>query len=228
MKKILVIAIIMIASVNLMNAQISFGVKAGLNLANVSGIPSANESFAGFTVSSSTSMAIGFHLGGICNIPLSDNFAISPELLYSTGGFKETITESGSFLGVSINQSASDNVSLGYIQIPILAKYSLDKDGGFNFSAGPYIGILVSASDSAGSVSSSCNTIDIGLAFGVGYQLGSGLGFGVRYNLGLTDIFKSYTTTDTSTGVPISVTQPGYGKNGVIAISVSYMFGMGK
>src|ERR1035437_6893085 len=93
MKKILLMAVLMIASLNLMNAQgINFGVKAGLNLANVSGSPTASASIAGETSTYSNGMHIGFHIGAVCNIALNDNFSVVPEVLFSQGGYKQTYT----------------------------------------------------------------------------------------------------------------------------------------
>jgi len=186
-------------------------------------------------------MTIGFHIGGICQIGINDNFSINPELLYYTAGAKSDVTSSYSLMGQNISEEIVDKITLSYLQIPILATYSLEKESGFNFSAGPYFGILMGAStssdvtstvgqtttkNSTSSSNDSANSkLDIGLALGVGYKLSSGLGFGIRYNIGLASVFKSYTYTDNSLGVPIQVTQPAYGKNSVISLSVNYMFG---
>jgi len=231
MKKILVIAILMVASLNLVNAQgVTFGAKAGLNLENISGVPNT-----------SASMNIGFHIGGIVNIGVNESFSVQPELLYSTAGAKWDQTTTQTFFGVTETIDDNAKYSLSYIQIPILAQYKLDN--GLFFQAGPYFGILMGASASetitttitgqptqSTSVSSSSdsanNKLDIGLAFGVGYQMPSGLGFSLRYDLGLSSLYKGYSYTDPSSG--LTITQPDYGKNGVIQISVHYMFGMGK
>lgn len=244
MKKILVIAVLMIASLNVMNAQtINFGVKAGLNLADVSGSPSASSSIGGETSSYSNGMHIGFHIGAVCNIALNDNFSIAPELLYSQGGYKQTytFTDDGSFSGVKETNTTVSNVSLNYLQIPIMAHYKLES--GLYFEAGLYFGILLSASnhetgtfnetspvafnassDTTSSNDSALNKVDFGLAFGVGYQLPMGLAFNVRYDLGLTSLVKSQTYGT----APYTVTEPAWGKNGIIQISISYMFGMAK
>src|SRR5580700_8165255 len=89
MKKILVIAIVMIASVNLMNAQdIHFGVTAGLNLANIGDLPAAQS---GETLPT-TSMIVGFNVGGTVNYGINDNFSLEGSLLYYTCGSKFTTT----------------------------------------------------------------------------------------------------------------------------------------
>jgi outer membrane protein with beta-barrel domain len=237
MKKILLIAVVMIASLNVMNAQVTFGAKLGLNLANISGSPTASASSSGYSESYSNGMNIGFQLGGICNYAINENFSINGELLYHTGGTKQTYTSS-STLYDTMSTNETDKISLSYIQIPITARYKLDN--GLSFEAGLYFGILAGASENVSgttsstfmgatsttsisqdtSISSYCNSVDIGLVVGVGYQMPSGLGFSARYNVGLTDIFKAQTYG--------SVTEAAYGTNGIISLAVFYMFGASK
>lgn len=255
MKKVLLIAIVIVASLNLMNAQgIHFGATAGVNLASVSDLPATQ---AGQTAPT-TSMIIGFHAGAVVNIGLNDSWSVEPSLLYFTCGVKQSInypstTEVNGIATTTTTaytQSATDNFS--YIQIPIVAKYKLGM--GLNFFAGPYFGLLLSGKENydgysytttttvtgfpnlnstttstapsgsynldSGSVMSS---MDIGLRLGVGFDLPMGLGFTAGYDMGLTTLFKSQ-TYGTS---PNTYTEPAWGKNGVITISIRYLFGIG-
>lgn len=77
MKKLSIAIVIILGFSQLMKAQdIKFGAKAGLNLANMSGDVEDN------------SMKLAFHLGGMAEIKISEQFAVQPELLYSAQGAK--------------------------------------------------------------------------------------------------------------------------------------------
>jgi hypothetical protein len=70
MKKMIFVAAIAMFSLVSVNAQTSFGAKAGLNVANLIGDVTDNESL------------IGFNAGVFVEIPLADSFYIQPELIY--------------------------------------------------------------------------------------------------------------------------------------------------
>jgi hypothetical protein len=52
---------------------------------------------------------------------------------------------------------------------------------------------LMSAKYGGADVKSGLNTTNIGVGFGVGYQMANGFGFGARYNLGFSNILKGTT-----------------------------------
>ena len=54
------------------NAQVKFGPIAGVNLANVGGDESSDND-----------MKLGFHVGGIVEISVNDNFMVAPGIIYS-------------------------------------------------------------------------------------------------------------------------------------------------
>jgi len=195
MKKINLILVITILTVISLNAQ-NFGVKAGLNLANLSGDEYLEE----------FDMRTSFHIGGVYEVEISDNFSFQPELMYSAQGAQMS------------EGSAKVVVKLDYINIPLMAKfYAAD---GFSIEAGPQVGFLIVAEtkyeaegeSETDDIKDDSNTIDFGLNFGLGYKLESGLNFGARYNLGLTTIVKEEEDYDETV------------KNGVIQISVGYFF----
>ncbi|WP_322550602.1 porin family protein [Flavobacterium psychraquaticum] len=161
MKKLLLVAAIAVLAVSNINAQeIKFGVKGGLNLANVSG--DNTKAFDPVT---------SFNLGLMSEISITDKFSFQPELMYSGQGY-------------SFN---SDNVvELSYLNIPLMAKYYVAK--GLSIEAGPQIGYLFSAKNESVDVKDSFKKIDFGANVGLGYKLENGLNFGVRYNLGLSNI----------------------------------------
>lgn len=192
---------IAVLSLGFANAQdAKFGVKGGLNIANLN--------FSG-DGAPSTSSLVGFHVGGFAEIKVSDKFFIQPELLYSTQGAKFKISDSG----VTLN-----SFKLGYINLPVMAKYYVaDK---FNLEAGPQIGFLTSAkANASGSgtnvdvdVKKGFESIDFGLNFGAGYDFTEKLSAGFRYNLGLANIAK------TEDGDNETV------KNSLISLSLGYKF----
>lgn len=167
MKKVFLVFAIVTLGFTVNAQEVTFGVKAGLNLASIAGDDTDG-------LDSRTS----FHVGGVAEISISEKFSVQPELLYSAQGAKE------SFEGIDIE------VNLDYINIPIIAKYYVSE--GFSLEAGPQVGFLMSAKAKAEGQSEDLKDfvkgIDFGLNFGVGYKLDSGLNFGARYNLGLSNI----------------------------------------
>ena len=91
-------------------AQVKYGVKAGLTLANML------EKDDDITYSEDYSMKIGFHLGGTAEIPISEKFSVQPGLLFSTKGFKMKIEGIDGFF-----EDMNINVNLNYLEIPINA-----------------------------------------------------------------------------------------------------------
>ncbi len=76
MKKLFLFAAIAVFGFTSVNAQeVTFGAKAGLNLASVSG--DNTDEIDGRTA---------FHVGAIAEIAISDVFSVQPELLYSAQG----------------------------------------------------------------------------------------------------------------------------------------------
>jgi len=195
------VAVIAMVSVN---AQ-TFGVKAGLNLASITG--DFTEGIDG---------RASLHVGVVAEIAISDTFSFQPELIYSSQGAKSTDSDYG------YDEYYEDIYKLDYLNIPLMAKFYVAE--GFSLEAGPQIGILLSAKDEwketwDGSTDSGSedlkdymSSIDFGLNFGVGYKLDNGLNFGARYNLGLSNVWDDDESDDFSQ------------KNGVFQISAGYLF----
>ncbi len=161
MKKVL-LALLCIGSFNAMQAQVSFGVKGGINFANV-------------TNSDGGKTRIGFNGGVQVGIPLTEQISLQPEAMYSSQGVK-----------------GDDDMQaiLNYINVPVLLQYN--NPSGFFAHAGPQLGFLTAAKLKQGSdeldVKDSFKSTDFSLVFGAGYVLPSGFGFNGRYNLGLSKI----------------------------------------
>ena len=166
MKKIILVAVIAISSFVGLNAQTSFGAKAGLNVANLSGDVTDNKAL------------IGFNVGVFAEITLADSFYLQPELLYSTQG-------------AQFDESALDfsaDLNLNYINIPIMFKY--DVANRFYLEAGPQIGFLVLAEVMDQDVKDEFESVDFGANFGLSYGFTEKLFGQARYNIGLSNIAK--------------------------------------
>ena len=107
--------IVSLSFTTLLNAQVSqtksgtdvtFGLKAGVNISNVYDKEGNNFVATG---------AFGFAAGGFVTIPLGEYFAIQPEVLFSQKGFKG----SGTILGSPYNYERTTN----FLDIPILVAF---------------------------------------------------------------------------------------------------------
>jgi hypothetical protein len=189
----LLLTTLFVSTVLFSSAQIKVGPIAGLNLSNMSGDNDDDNA-----------MKMGFHVGAMVDIGISDNFIVNPGVVYSLKG-----TQSDENSDIKLNAS--------YIEIPILAKYRLES--GLNFFAGPYIGLLMSAKVTDGDndldIKDQMESTDFGLNVGLGFDLESGLGFSAQYGMGLSSVAKT----------PEGSTEDVDLKNSNIGISVRYMFG---
>ncbi len=148
------------------NSQIVFGLKAGVNIANLK--------VSGDGVSETFDSKIGFHGGGFATIPLATNFNIQPEVVFSIEGAK--------------NNDDDTKIDLSYINIPVMFQYNAS---GFIIETGPQLGLLMAATADDEDVKEELETINFSWAIGAGYKLSNGLGIGARYNLGLSNIAKT-------------------------------------
>ena len=143
-------------------AQISVGAKGGLNLSNLNGINSDNYETKG---------KIGFHLGGFVTFNLGRNFAIQPELVYSTQG------------GTIESGNVTENLKLNYFNIPVMVKFMTNS--GFYLEAGPQLGFHAGDVD-YDNVETSVEGSDFSICGGLGFQpTKSSFGIGARYNAGM-------------------------------------------
>jgi len=153
--------------------NMSAGVKAGYNMANVSTDPDSDSDFRS-----------GLALGGYLGVPINEQFSIQPEALFSMKG-SEAADGSGS-------------LKLNYIEIPVLAKATFLPQSKAHpmLFAGPSLAYNVTAKtalgDSEFDVKDNVSSFDMGLVFGGGldYPLSSGaksIGIDIRYTMGLTN-----------------------------------------
>ena len=163
MKKVF-FAFAFVAASFAVNAQTTFGLKAGANLANLK--------FSGGGLSINADSKFGLHAGAFATIPASSNINIQPEAVFSMEGAE--------FGGEKIN--------LSYVNVPVLFQYH---SSGFFGETGPQLGLLMAAKSDDEDIKESFETINLSWAVGAGYRLANGLGFNARYNLGLSNIAKT-------------------------------------
>ena len=178
------------------DGKMMFGVKAGLNMTNVTGDDKPDN----------VSMSMGVIGGAFMCYKITDIIAVQPELLFAMKGAKA--------------DSAGFEVQwkFNYVEIPLLLKVNLPTEGKIKPSlyAGPALGILMSAKAEDEDVKEFFKSTDIGLLAGaaVGYQMEKGLLFAeARYEVGLTTIDKAEGDEDAADI-----------KNTAISILVGYAF----
>jgi len=214
----LVCAVLFVAGISsVARAQdLSFGVKAGLGLADFTNVDETEIDEYGGTLKIESERITGAALGGFVEYKINDNFLIQPEVLYTQKGTEASFVYSHPLLPDDITDKCK--IKLTYIEIPVLAKYSISPGESvcpFIFG-GPALGILVSVdSDKIDGETvvekDDCESIDIGLVFGGGVELESGVSIDLRYDMGLTKVFDYEGEEET-----------GNEKNTVISLMVGY------
>ena len=204
MKKIMMIAALMVATVSA-KAQFEPGTfslqpKAGFVLSSVSG--------------ENTKFKSGFAAGLEGQYQINNWFGLSAGVLYSMEGAKAK----GDY---------EDKLNLGYINIPVMAKFYVTK--GLSLNAGVQLGFLTSAKEKYSnggisyeeSVKSYCNKVDFSIPLSIAYEFPFGLAFEARYTGGLTNVIKKSDLK--AEGVK---TRWDDDKNEVFMLTVSYKFAL--
>lgn len=227
MKSIKIIALIFFLSGNCFSQGTEFGLMGGINLSDLGTLPATYTS-------NSTS---GYHVGGYLNIYLGRKFDLQPQFLYSNLGC--VLTQSGPYqipnTNIVGNLTTVWNITLSYIQVPIVFVHKFGI--GWNYHFGPYFGFLMTDKEhidqtftygnqsQSGSQDTSSTSgdykVDVGLTFGIGYQMQSGLGFSLGYSFGLTNTFEAQSYTDPNSGQVYS--SPAFGTNSWYSFSISYL-----
>ncbi|WP_234735415.1 porin family protein [Tellurirhabdus bombi] len=150
------------------------GIKAGLNASTlfVDNVDNRRERF-------------GFHVGVFTQIPVTEFFAIQPELQYTGKGVSYDILN---------NNKAS--LRLNYAELPVLATFKLGN--AVDLQVGPYASYLINSKYSTeGNISlngdfdrDNFNKLDYGLAGGLNVYFGRAL-LGLRYGQGFQPIASS-------------------------------------
>jgi len=180
-----ILSIITVCMLTMANAQevkkivdfdVIFGAKAGLNFATVTGNVS------------DTSILVGIHFGSMAEVSINEHIAIQPEVLFSIQGS---------------SWSKKGDTQLNYLLLPIIGKYYLVKN--LSFEAGPHLGVLISAKDGGENVKKQISSTDIGFNIGAGYKLYNKINFGIRYSIGLTNINNNGNSKINNTVLQLSI-----------------------
>jgi len=194
-----IIAVVLIFGIALVPSLVSaqtYGINAGVNIANCGGDDADN-----------TDSKTGFMFGALMNYPLSANgVGLRIEANFTQKGFKQDY-------GVDIE----DVLKLSYLEIPVLLQYKAASSGSIApiFFAGPAAALKLSAklTEKVGSQEDT-ETADLVKGFDLGLMIGGGIcvnnmfNIYVRYTMGLTTI-SDRANTDI--------------KNNVITIGGSYI-----
>ena len=160
-------------------AQLTFGVKGGLNVAKLSFDPDE-----GFTPENRMGLVVGM----LVTQPLRSRFGLQLEALYSQKGTKDEFSEDGF--------DFKQTFELDYFEIPVLANIAVTSSDTVRFSvnAGPTFGFLVNdkqVTEFEGEKEESdiedVKSYDIGFALGGAVQTRQ-LIFDARYTWGLTNL----------------------------------------
>ncbi|WP_294618385.1 porin family protein [uncultured Bacteroides sp.] len=224
MKKLLIVIACVLAAVNGVNAQgVNFGVRAGMNVANAGGDFKDEMKDVDFK------SRVGFHVGVIADVELSEKFYLQPGLYFTTKGLKSEDKEGMGY---------EEKYNLNYLELPILASYrfNLSDNVQWQINAGPYFAVGVGgkvkgtdfdgieykydafgvADEDSDEEKGGLKRFDAGLSFGTGITYNK-IYFGIKYDLGLANIAdKKAWTGENDKGQKI--------RNRNFAISVGYTF----
>jgi hypothetical protein len=161
MKKLLVIPLVLLCT-GLFAQRFQFGLKAGVNLSNFSGLTWENVD---------NKARLGFHGGAFLNLMFGDHFSIAPEALFSSQGAK--LESAGQ----------EQNFKVSYLAVPVMLKYRFD--GGFYLEAGPQVSFKIDEDTDEQPIDNFAKNLDLGIGAGLGYHSDMGLGVGARYVAGI-------------------------------------------
>jgi hypothetical protein len=121
-------------------------------------------------------------------VPVGGNFAIQPEVLYSTLGAKTN--------ELVLDRATDAEFEVDYISVPVIVKYYLI--GGLNLEAGPQFSFNTKSdvqgdfeSDDVTEEFDDPGSFDVGGAVGLAYDLPLGLFAQARYIFGLSEIYDT-------------------------------------
>jgi Outer membrane protein beta-barrel domain len=152
---------------------------------------------------------IGKSIGGFFKINLSKKLGIKCMLQYDQNGYKLKNLTFADINGNTISNPTNVIIRNTYMNIPILAEYSIGEKVKVNFNAGPFIGlglsnfILLGIDGVAANgeqlskkqKSESFKKFNVGLSVGINAAVPltkkMDFNFGVKNNFGVTNIFKS-------------------------------------
>lgn len=167
--KRLVLVLVIFAVAASVSAQVSLGIKGGVNLSNVYGKDVSGNN-----------AKIGFHAGILADFDFSYNSAIQSGIFFTTKGFKG---------------EGNEKVNSMYLQLPVHYAYKLDVSPGTRivFHGGPYVAYGIGGKITNGGEMDTFGNegifkrFDAGLGIGVGAEFGPML-LDLGWDFGLLDI----------------------------------------
>lgn len=202
-RKILLSIISSFLIFNFSTAQVSYGIRGGVNFSKWQGedlqvIEDLLDKTDGYLV---TKGKTGFHVGAYANIPLSETFSIEPGIGYSKKGYSiKGDFQINTLKILAINAGAQ--VQSHYIDIPVLLKANVAN--GLQVYAGPQVSFLVRSTLNAKlgvlgisvfnkgiGITERFNKVDLGLTGGIGYQFDNGINLRAGYDYGLSKLDKN-------------------------------------
>lgn len=186
------------------SSKLKIGLKGGVNFSNLNA-DSVDDN----------NVLTGFNLGVFARLPITQTFAIQPELLYTTKGAE--LQYNNAFV------NGTSTFKLNYLELPVLLVINLSEN--FSVHGGPYVAYLIdgkATNDAQGTLfdvennlsNDDYNKFDSGVALGIGYETNS-IGFGARYSYGFQKVGKERNFLGTDYTFPD-------GKNSVINLYLSY------
>jgi len=162
MKKVIFLSLLLVVGV--VNAQLQFGLKGGVNISNFTGGDFNNIEKSSY---------VAFHAGGLVRIKF-DHLVLQPELLFSSQGAKldDGTTEA--------------NYKVSYVNVPIMLQWQFK--GGFYVEAGPQAGFKVSEDIPNSTIDEFAKSTDVSIGLGLGFLKNKGLGIGGRYTVGVSNV----------------------------------------
>lgn len=183
--------------------KILYGIRAGLNVSNLAGEygPDSGDEL-------DFDSRVGFHVGGVVDIPITNGFYVQPGLLFSTRGAKDKYSYSES----GYSEEATSKYRPIYLEIPVLASFRADVSSAVNVqvNVGPHFAFGLGGqckeayNDSDGNSESvkypffgestdkedhfGAKRFDFGLTFGAGVMLWEHYYVGIAYDFGLVNM----------------------------------------
>lgn len=182
------------------SAQATFGVKLGVNAANVS-ISDEDELF-GTGDGVDKKARLGFVAGVTADVPLSPMFSFRPEVLYTQKGYAIDFDVDEELFGQAINGTITNKID--YLEVPLLLAYRFPTSSALEIAleAGPTLAYKlstgISCSGNFEDIGEDCEDFgdedddgvrDFDLGGAIGATVGAGpFGVGIRYTNSILSI----------------------------------------
>ncbi|GJM35605.1 MAG: hypothetical protein DHS20C18_46060 [Saprospiraceae bacterium] len=199
--KFAIVTMLMVIAASL-QAQVSVGLKSGLNWANVS----TTEALGSITPDFKS--LDEFNFGIVAEVGITDYFAVQPELNFVKKGFALNEGLDAELFGVNIPLGVMAESRFNYVEVPVLAKLKVGSDRVKAYAvAGPTFGYATSGKIDTkakvlveiplGSIPINLDNInyerfEVGAVVGAGVSIDTGFGqlfADARYSHGFTELY---------------------------------------